>query len=1462
MKSKKLLTLIFSVTALLITSLIVSIAVMASELPTVDKLFKGDGVTFVRQVTDGKTDEMGLLLTADKAGASAEFKLDLSETLHINLKTLNGSVPKFHIELTDALGQTFSINSVYKSAYDNIYVELDGQKAGIYQFSDKWDMKTGYTAAYNTKLETYTQFWRTYSKENRNDLENTLTADADCLHLEFNPQTMQVGIKRFAADSYMLIWDLSKESNDGHNIGTSLNYFGDYTFKIVFDEVVDNDGQILIYSINDYDLSRDRLAAGDKQSSVAIKLTSNAQLGKQYVFPEAVVKSIHSDEVKSAVATVGGTEMQSYTPTSGNKFTVTYKCDDITRDVEIPIVATVVSDLDNAEIPVNVGVNQRVELASSVLSTNLSYFNALVNASVTVKDGENNNVALENGTFVAAKAGQYTVTYTALDGSFTKQFTVNASNDAVGINYQQFAEVYRIGHTLTVNVPAVLKNGASVETVTTVKFPSGKTVASGNVVLDEAGDYTVIHTYNTGVEETFTQKIHVEEASADLFAGDAKVDSSYGVVDGNNDFSGVKLTFDGNRTVEYQKIIDLSDNRFDPETNTGDLLIELVAQPMSIGTADLEKIELFFTDVNDPNNVLSISLAYFPASRTVTKIHAKGTGQVYSARRVNGEITTVLDAGFNSRHSFIQTVRHDGSSISGEFENYTLKLYYDYEENALYGTPEWNANSYLILDFDDSSMFPTNPWSGFSNGQVKMSVKVSGVASTADIFVLNVDGQTFDGEYFTDTKAPLIQSEIIGSAPLAAVDTPYPLIPFDAFDLQSGISDMWWEVTDKSGVKQTLTNNTFTPKKQGKYNVTMFAKDFFGNVSSQTVSVNAIPYVAGVVLNINGTVPQNVIYGQFVELPEYSVDSGAGLTNVTITVTKDGVNIPVDDFKFFVEHEGTYIVTYKAEDYIGNTNYKSFFVNATLGAKPSIDESTISLPVAFIHGEKYIFDNYKASFYAGAGATEELIGAKITVTDALGTRTLDGREYTPVVSDSGNTVDSITVKIVFEKDGGIPLEIERVVPAVNPIATQGYMADYFLMENGTATAYADGLVFKASGTGDMTVEYIRALSTKNLSLKFVTSGIVEEQLTDEAIEELKNALVGEGKPYATAEELDAALELKDESGEYIGVEYNGQKHYKIRRFYLRESKVDFRNFGSISITLRDALNPSEQVTVTYVRNGSQFISYVCGKTANTGANLNNEFFFRYSAETNTVSDANNNKLGALTVNDAGKAFSGFTSGNVYVSIKVENIIGDCSMMFKQINNHAFNDNSSDNITPVLWLNGTVDGRYQIGSTALIPTADAYDVLNAISVPKVTITAPDGTVLLENAPTDIEYKLTLGQYGTYMVVYVVNDGAGNIITTTKSIWVSDDRAPTLTFSGSISKTAKVGDTISLPSYTVHDNDLSGVKVEITFRKPNGQFDNVKGNSVKFDKAGRYTINYFVIDADRNTTVYSYSVVVTD
>ena len=190
-----------------------------------------------------------------------------------------------------------------------------------------------------------------------------------------------------------------------------------------------------------------------------------------------------------------------------------------------------------------------------------------------------------------------------------------------------------------------------------------------------------------------------------------------------------------------------------------------------------------------------------------------------------------------------------------------------------------------------------------------------------------------------------------------------------------------------------------------------------------------------------------------------------------------------------------------------------------------------------------------------------------------------------------------------------------------------------------------------------------------------------------------------------------------------------------------------------------------------------------------------------TGETNMVTDINSNKLGAITRTDAGKSFQGF-SGDVYVTITVRGITGECSMLFKQIDNHAFNDSSGRLHRPGAVAQRRSRRKVSIGSVVTIPTASGYDVLSSVQTPTVSVTAPDGKELLTNAPADIEYRLTIGQYGYYYVNSCSWTAPGGKISITKSLLVLDDRAPSLEFGGQIPSTAKAGEEITLPG--VHDS----------------------------------------------------------
>ena len=89
-------------------------------------------------------------------------------------------------------------------------------------------------------------------------------------------------------------------------------------------------------------------------------------------------------------------------------------------------------------------------------------------------------------------------------------------------------------------------------------------------------------------------------------------------------------------------------------------------------------------------------------------------------------------------------------------------------------------------------------------------------------------------------------------------------------------------------------------------------------------------------------------------------------------------------------------------------------------------------------------------------------------------------------------------------------------------------------------------------------------------------------------------------------------------------------------------------------------------------------------------------------------------------------------------------------------------------------------------------------------------------------------------------------------------VYDEVKPTISFKGEIPKNVAVGSSLTLPGYVLGDNySLNDLTVRIYVFMPNGMSKQLQ-NSVTFDVAGYYSINYIVIDKNNNVNTYTFSI----
>ncbi len=1384
----------------------------AASAPTVEDLFSYVGVVSTAEATDGETANKGLLLTAKQGGASVKMAASQTGVFETNLKglTKDGQITlsNYSIKITDVeSGEAFKIGVQEKNDYANVYVELaNGNRGGYYYTNESYNIHpAGVSAGMNGLMQQYTSFYRNnFVAEGKEGYE-------DSVKLRFNPETMEVYLSRGIApkpeDYWALVWDLDEQINDGYDIGYSYSKFEEYTVEIVFDSLFDT-GNLLIYGMGGIDFSSATVA--ENPTVIRADVNLNAIRYREYTLPTANSYDLFGrkeEKINVSVSNEGEGLTVSATNTvkpkkSGTMEIVYSLANDPTVSKKYVVKVVGVADctpVNECNVAEAVGVNSVIEVPATALKSNLFIKENEQPAKVSVyRNGEIYNGLqdlTEGFTFTAADEGDYEIKYvSSVSEDVTYSVTARVSQDEITVVAEKLSPVYLLNSTLTATPAKVYCGGAEISSQVKVCFPSGKTATQGEVVLNEVGNYTVVHSYEHEGAKEYVQRFTVEQTADSMFsATDKKTEISYGAMAGNNTVSGVRLSLVENAPVLYEQIIDLSDNTKD------DTLIELMAQPATIGNNDITTLFLTFTDVENENNTMVIRLAYSTYTPHATWVTGKAgekqwyTGWSVDQNRVESPTYHVI-YGLLSRHSFTQSPRSNFPYTAA-----TLRIRYDAQENALYANPDRDNDTNLVCDFDDEAFFGSNLWGGFVSGKVKLSIHGTGIASTGDVYVLNVDGRSFGEATYSDDEKPVILPEYTGNdVPVAQVGEGYKVVAYEAIDAYSQVVSHSYKVL-YDGAEIPVTNGEFIPTKAGVYTIEYRAIDAFGNESKYSIHLNALERVTTPMLSVEGEVPTSVAYGQTVLLPEYTVSGGAGGLIGKVKVTLGGEEIPVIGGKFVAEKIGEYLVTYSVTDYLGRTESKYYFIDCQYGLLPMIDEGIISLPPAFIDGESYEFDKYEAVFYL-AGGNKNYVTPKIQITDASGAYILDGLNYTPVVVSNGEPIKTVAVSFIFEQVGAETLTITRSVPAISFTGDYGDQEKYFITENGAAFADSKGILFTAADKGNMKLTFARALNVRDLRFVFST--------------------------------LNSNNELV------------------------------MKNYASFKVTLRDIRNPAQTVSVTYVRSGSGMEVTLNGRTTASAFNKSGEVEFNYNHRNNAIVDISDITLGVLTETVDGLPFNGFESGEVYLSIEVCDIIGDCALNFKSINNQGFNEIPTDRVDPVLWINGYISGSYDIGSKIVIPTAGAYDVLSPISSVTVTVKGPDDSILLKQADATKEYTLTMGQYGMYFIRYEVRDACGRTKVVTMSAIVRDVAAPTLEFFKEIPETAKVGEEISLRGYTVEDNKgAENVTVTVSLFKPDGSYAILTEEQLKFTQAGNYILTFMAMDGDNNVTVYDYNIVVT-
>lgn len=306
------------------------------------------------------------------------------------------------------------------------------------------------------------------------------------------------------------------------------------------------------------------------------------------------------------------------------------------------------------------------------------------------------------------------------------------------------------------------------------------------------------------------------------------------------------------------------------------------------------------------------------------------------------------------------------------------------------------------------------------------------------------------------------------------------------------------------------------------------------------------------------------------------------------------------------------------------------------------------------------------------------------------------------------------------------------------------------------------------------------------------------------------------------------------------------------------------NYEAITLKLTDEKDKSN--SLTFVIDVAEKTVNVNGQEGSLGDNLR----LKYRDVSRIITNYDDQELIACTTGDDGQPFNGFSSG-VYLTIGFQNVTGSSTVCINRLNNQALghkDSNEADISEPQISILSALGSKQNMGETFVFPEIAAYDVLSNITETTITVEAPDGTEHTE--------PFAISQYGRYKMLITAKDSCGNKVKVNKVVFVSDDVAPTLTVNALSQTEYKVGDTVSIPTYTATDNmencrvdvililpdaqvrlltsDLNG---EITYALTDATLYNstfrVDNTSFRTEQKGTYTLRYVANDDQYNRAV---------
>lgn len=1399
-----------------------------------------NGGTVARDFDTGKS---GVLLSAAKQGASVDLAPTFSgdfeltfraySSVSYNADTGANDYNRYDIDITqyaDLREVTFDFTAADGKAFSVViragekwnvitpaaHVEISGVAVGYHYLNDATaqnETSTRNANGYYTRIG-----GTTFCNVTRHGGANT-SKDSKPVTFGFDRSNMQIYVRHYGIankiEQHRVVLDF-----DDENTGLfALDSFDDYKVSVRFSEIASGkQGNIVVYDINGQSLAGETFddTAG---AQAVVHATTHAVVGQQYVLPEP-----------QAFAVLQG----------------------------------------------------KMPFAGSVRVSN-----GTKNYKVYSASGQEVSAYSQGCYFVPDAAGTYDITYTATDGlghaGAAKTVAVRAFADPqVNFlfegNYRGLSEEGTLGKGSVLDVyPAsavsevFLRGRADYACVTLYRnnavygnLPASPLKEKTSVTLSDEGDYrlvysvegleslgeeiaftvsaqepvytlsetpTVVPAFGTFTVPTLTAQLGgaSKRGTATLYAPDG---TQVAVSGGKAELTEVgeyKLTYFTRFESTYTHNVYFNSMSSNENVFTGNVLSTSAesGDSGSLYPSKADGIKLTFTapDVwmeysrtidlskNTPSDPL-IKVMVLPSQ------HGQLDFWQYTVRLtdVNDERNyvdiTVFKGSWGNQFSYVRAASADqplsgwemdkvlsayntGCPINYSFTGETMlgteacTLYYDYADKAVYVDNIKRAGySYgnQVIDLDSTDCFSESMlFGGFTTGEVRMSISIQNLQKAeATLLITEINGVSMAKKFIEDSTPPRIGVNFGDYAendlPLGLAGVAYPIFAADAFD----------------GVDGRLTLSQ----------VRVY-KDYQTPAQTEVACADGkfVPSDAG---------SYTIVYS--------ASDKSGNSAMRTVTVTVAG-SLREFGYTFAEEFTDDYFVGEKFRLPSGEADGGSGRLEITTGLYTS-------------GGVKLDTDNL---YFTEAGN----YSYKINFTDFLGRK---GEVVYPV---------SVTVS-------DSPVLYDAVVPSV---MLSGYT---YTLEACTAVDYSTGSLTQPSTRievvcgGQKTVlsslSYMPQISgaRDEITINYIAENAAGKKTVHPYPVTVLNVEQNDGIDMA-AYFKQTGIDTVRKAGNYV--EYETSQALASLEFAnpLVANNLQFElyvpaaknNFDAFKVTYTDIMNSDIAVSIYVYKNAATSWFTLMGVRTEVYGSFFDVRSYGIAVSFNNTScyfsDINADRLlDKAVLTDAGKPFTGFPSGKVYVTIRFENVRGASAIRVMKLGNQNFSDFDVDLVPPQVQLSGTLPSTLDIDVPVTVPAAIAADVLN----PEVsaTLTIRRGAETVVNAVAiDKDYVFTPTAYGEYRFIYTVKAGFRSD-SYTYIVRVKDKIAPVLEILGDCPKTGKVNTAITLPGATATDNEASDVRIWIFVTQPNGYMYTLEKDTytVTFATAGRYMITYYIED----------------